>query len=151
VNLGSTNYDVVARPQRRGWIRVLVAMCVLGMLAPTVAEAGRRKKGGRKSRSASPAPAPTPAPTPASPETANPGDEADVPVAADGPVDAKESGGKGGKPKVFDFTGLDINGRLRTPQLLYFLERANEELERASLERRSFIPEMVRTLDEGML
>jgi hypothetical protein len=130
----------------------LVAVCVLGILAPTWAEAGRRRKGGRKSsRSSSPAPAPAPAPTPASPETANPGDEADVPVTSDGPVDAKETGGKGGKPKVFDFTGLDINGRLRTPQLLYFLERANEELERASLERRSFIPEMVRSLDEGML
>jgi hypothetical protein len=56
-----------------------------------------------------------------------------------------------GKPKVFDFTGLDISGRLRTPQLLYFLDRANEELERASLERRSFIPEMVRSVDEGNL
>ncbi|MBE7453794.1 MAG: hypothetical protein HS111_34485 [Kofleriaceae bacterium] len=56
-----------------------------------------------------------------------------------------------GKPKVFDFTGLDISGRLRTPQLLYFLDRANEELERASLERRSFIPEMVRSVDEGKL
>ena len=151
MKLGSTNYDVVARPQRQGWIRAFVAVCVLGILAPTVAEAGRRKKGGRRSsRSSAPAPAPAPAPTP-SPETANPGDEADVPVASDGTVDAKETGGKGGKPKVFDFTGLDINGRLRTPQLLYFLERANEELERASLERRTFIPEMVRTLDEGML
>ena len=58
---------------------------------------------------------------------------------------------KGGKPKVFDFTGLDISGRLRTPQLLYFLDRATEELERASLERRSFIPEMVRSVDEGPL
>ena len=58
---------------------------------------------------------------------------------------------RGGKAKVFDFTGLDISGRLRTPQLLYFLDRANEELERASLERRSFIPEMVRSVDEGNL
>jgi hypothetical protein len=56
-----------------------------------------------------------------------------------------------GKPKVFDFTGLDISGRLRTPQLLYVLDRATEELERASLERRSFIPEMVRSVDEGPL
>ena len=66
----------------------------------------------------------------------------------DKPADAPK---KSDKPKVFDFTGLDINGRLRTPQLLYFLERANEELERASLEKRSFIPEMVRTIDEEAL
>jgi len=56
-----------------------------------------------------------------------------------------------GKPKVFDFGTLDVSGRLRTPQLLYFLDRANEELERASLERRSFIPEMVRSVDENGL
>ena len=53
--------------------------------------------------------------------------------------------------QVFDFTGLNIAGQMRTPQLLYFLDRANEELERASLERRSFIPEMVRSIDEETL
>lgn len=64
--------------------------------------------------------------------------------------DAK-AGDKSGKPKVFDFTGIDLAGRLHTPQLLYFLERANEELERAFLERRSFIPHMVRSLEEEAL
>ncbi len=59
--------------------------------------------------------------------------------------------GKKDKLKVFDFTGLDVAGQLRTPQLLYFLDRANEELARASLERRSFIPEMVRSIDEEAL
>ncbi len=53
-----------------------------------------------------------------------------------------------GKDKVFDFTGLSIEGKLRTPQLLYFLGRARQELERASLESRSFIPEMVRSVEE---
>jgi hypothetical protein len=55
------------------------------------------------------------------------------------------------KEKTFDFNALDLNGRMRTPQLLYFLERANEELERASLEKRSFIPHMVRSVDEEAL
>lgn len=55
------------------------------------------------------------------------------------------------KPKTYDFNALDLNGRMRSPQLLYFLERANEELERASLEKRSFIPHMVRSLEEEQL
>jgi hypothetical protein len=80
--------------------------------------------------------------------------------AASAPKDAKDAGTgavkvtkneKGEKVQHFDFTGLDISGRMRTPQLLYFLERANEELERASLEKRSFIPSMVRSVDEEAL
>jgi hypothetical protein len=46
---------------------------------------------------------------------------------------------------------LALDGKLRGVQLLYFLERANEELERATLERRSFIPHVVRSIDEEQL
>jgi hypothetical protein len=55
------------------------------------------------------------------------------------------------KPPIFDMDKMTIDGRLRGVQLLYFLDRANEELDRASLEKRSFIPELVRTLDEERL
>jgi hypothetical protein len=54
----------------------------------------------------------------------------------------------GGKDQVFDFTGLNLGASMRTPQLLYFLDRASEELHRASLKRRSFVPEMVRSISE---
>lgn len=61
----------------------------------------------------------------------------------------KETKSKGGgKNQVFDFTGLNLGASMRTPQLLYFLDRASEELHRASLQRRSFVPEMVRSIQE---
>ncbi|MFN0251156.1 MAG: hypothetical protein ACKV2T_30050 [Kofleriaceae bacterium] len=70
---------------------------------------------------------------------------------ADAKTAADAKAAKNAKPKTYDFTALDLNGRMRSPQLLYFLERANEELERASLEKRSFIPHMVRSLEEEQL
>ena len=85
---------------------------------------------------------PTPTPTPRRPAPADKVEPTDAAAPSPG------NGAKGKPPKVFDFTGLDLAGRLRTPQLLYFLDRASEELERASLERRSFIPAMVRSIDE---
>lgn len=102
---------------------VMTVVCVLG--APASAQ-----------------PKPRPAPTEPRPELK------DAKLGKDG-KDGKDP--KTGKPKTFDFTALDLNGRMRSPQLLYFLERANEELERASLEKRSFIPHLVRSLEEEAL
>ncbi len=120
---------------------ILLSLLCLVAHSPSVwADRRSKAKGkGKPAPVAAPSPSPAPAPTP----TPKSGD--------DDTAGGKTSGGKGGKPKVFDFTGLDLNGRLRTPQLLYFLERASEELERASLRRRSFIPELVRSIDEEAL
>jgi hypothetical protein len=67
------------------------------------------------------------------------------------PTPAPAPTGKKPKEQNFNFEGLGLNGKSRSPQLLYFLERANEELERASLEKRSFIPHMVRTIEAEAL
>lgn len=77
----------------------------------------------------------------------------DGPPAAAPKEDGKAPAKKDAKPAVknFDFTDFNLSGKMRTPQLLYFLERASEELERASLEKRSFIPHMVRTVEEEAL
>ncbi len=47
--------------------------------------------------------------------------------------------------KVMTFSGLDIEGRLKSPQLLYFVHRVQTEFERPKLPHRSFMPELNRT------
>lgn len=47
--------------------------------------------------------------------------------------------------KVMTFTGLGIEGRLKSPQLLYFVHRVQTEFERPKLPHRSFMPELERT------
>jgi hypothetical protein len=79
------------------------------------------------------------------------GDKAPPPAESKQVVPPKGEKKEKEKVKNFDFNALDLNGRMRTPQLLYFLERANEELERASLEKRSFIPHLVRSVEEEQL
>lgn len=50
-------------------------------------------------------------------------------------------------PPTYTIKPLDVSGKVRGAMMLQFLERANEELERASLQRRSFVPELVRSVD----
>lgn len=111
----------LAAPARGLATAVLALMCALG--APSL-PASAQPRGKAESGTAKAAPAKAAA-----------GNKAD----------------KKAKEKTFDFNNLQLNGQLRTPQLLYFLERANEELERASLEKRSFIPHIVRSVEEEAL
>jgi hypothetical protein len=54
--------------------------------------------------------------------------------------------------QIIDITDpLSLNGKLRSLSLLGFLERASEELERASLEKKSFVPKLIQTVDEAAL
>ena len=46
---------------------------------------------------------------------------------------------------------IEIGAKNRKVMLMTFLERAREELERASLEKRSFIPELIKTVDAETL
>lgn len=126
------------RPGTPAWGRVsaLAVAVVCALVAPAVSQP--KGKGGGGSDKDRPPPTSTAAPTKLAGE----------PATTDATTD-KDGKKKG--PKTYDFNALDLNGRMRSPQLLYFLERANEELERASLEKRSFIPHMVRSLEEEAL
>ena len=46
---------------------------------------------------------------------------------------------------------LGIDGKLRSLSMIQFLERATEELERASLEKKSFVPKIVQSVEEEAL
>ena len=50
--------------------------------------------------------------------------------------------------KVMQFTGLDIEGRLKSPQLLYFVSRVHAEFDRPKLPHRSFLPELERSTEQ---
>lgn len=66
----------------------------------------------------------------------------------------KPDGGKdvvlddGRKVKAYSFGTVDLEGRLKTPQLLYFLNRVKVELDSTNDARRSFVKELKATADE---
>lgn len=66
-------------------------------------------------------------------------------------ADAKPAKPSKQRVQNIDMRDLRLKGTARGVQLLYFLERANEELERATLERRSFIPRLIQAVDESAL
>jgi hypothetical protein len=66
------------------------------------------------------------------------------------PVEDKsvQTDASGKKSKTYSFTGLDIDGKLKTPQLLYFLNRMKSEFDTTTPPRRSFIPELKESTQE---
>lgn len=54
----------------------------------------------------------------------------------------------GKKAKVLSFGAMDVEGKMRTPQLLFFLGRVKAELDSSSHLRRSFIKELKATSKE---
>jgi hypothetical protein len=54
----------------------------------------------------------------------------------------------GKKAKVLSFGAMDVEGKMRTPQLLFFLGRVKAELDSTSQLHRSFIKELKATSKE---
>jgi hypothetical protein len=53
--------------------------------------------------------------------------------------------------KTMEFSGLDIEGQLKTPQMLIFLNRLRAEFDRPRLPHRSFLPELARSREHKEL
>lgn len=69
----------------------------------------------------------------------------DVPVSAAKPVKEAESA-EG--VKTYEFGAVEVEGRLRSPQILYFLRRVRAEFDAASLGHRSFLRELADTRND---
>jgi hypothetical protein len=68
---------------------------------------------------------------------------------ASAPAPAASAGApRPGKPRVYTFGGLDLEGKLKTPQLLYFRSRMRQELDTSGPQKRSFLKELEKTADD---
>jgi hypothetical protein len=63
----------------------------------------------------------------------------------------KTSDGKTIKTKTYTFGAMDVEGKLKTPQLLYFLNRVKLELDMSAPDKRSFMKELVKSADDKSL
>jgi hypothetical protein len=144
--------------------RFVLVVCAL-LLASAPAAAAKKKKPAPAANAAAPKstakPRPKAAPArkpvakkpAAAAQPASPPDGEQAPVATPASVSPASAVGvktEGkGKLKTYDFTAMGIEGKVLTPQIMYLLGRIKVELEKSDLEKRSFIPELVRSVDEG--
>lgn len=80
------------------------------------------------------------------------GEKADMAVPRDGGVESSSgrAEGKGdGGSRVFRFGEVEVEGRLKSPQIVYFLRRVRAEFNAGDLGHRSFIRELDETKTES--
>lgn len=79
-------------------------------------------------------------------EAAAPASAATAPSPA-APVDSEIVKEGDTSVKVMKFSGLGIEGRLRSPQLVYFVDRVRAEFAHPTLPHRSFLPELAQSAE----
>jgi hypothetical protein len=116
------------------------ALVALVLLAPAFAVA---KPGQRAAKADKPAPAERRAERAPAADTGGDGEA----TASAG----KTADGKTIKTKTYTFGAMDVEGKLKTPQLLYFLNRVKLELDMSAPDKRSFMKELVKSADDKSL
>ena len=76
---------------------------------------------------------------------------AETDIGASGATTSDKVGTKPSKTRVYTFGAMDVEGKLKTPQLLYFLNRVKLELEMSAPDRRSFMKELDKSADDPSL
>jgi hypothetical protein len=136
--------------------RLLLAIL---LLAPAAAFAGKpaakhkpaaHTAAAKKAPPASTAKERTPSAASAESGSSSDGDGADSPGGTETTVSTTPTGGKV-KSKTYTFGAMDVEGKLKTPQLLYFLNRVKLELDMSAPDKRSFMKELQQSADDKNL
>jgi hypothetical protein len=143
---------------------VLAAALLLAPAAAFAQKPGKHKPAAHTAtnRKTSSAPAPSSsgskerAPSTASSESATAssddsggGDDSSASGEAAAPATAPPAGKV--KSKTYTFGAMDVEGKLKTPQLLYFLNRVKMELDMSAPDKRSFMKELQQSADDKNL
>jgi hypothetical protein len=128
---------------------LFIALCALTFaLVTAIASAQSKKKPAKPPRKPAPAAAAPPAAKPDAAAQLAPKAESASPRAT---TTTREDGGVveaktlDGGARVFRFGEMEIEGRLRNPQLVYFLRRVRAEFAAGDLGHRSFMQELSET------
>jgi hypothetical protein len=132
---------------------VIGATLLLPLLAGARAEAKPAKRHAPAAHTPAPSHTQERTVAPAPPAAAEGSSEGDSEGAADDAKPAGESkaGGKSLKTKTYTFGAMDVEGKLKTPQLLYFLNRVKLELDMSAPDKRSFMKELGQSADDKSL
>jgi hypothetical protein len=122
-----------------------VTLLLLLIAGGPPAEAAGKTRSPRRAPAPRSVVAPEPRPDPRTPE---PRADANENAGTEAKPEARPATGKSPKAKVYTFSGLDVEGKLKTPQLLYFLNRVKTELDTTGHEKRSFLKELEQSSDD---
>lgn len=147
---------LMVRGPRRSLVRAFAVRVALlapvALLAATAVAQTRKPSAAPAPKGRAPAkPAPRSAFAPPDGGAAPPSLPAPLPASASPQEDAGvvETRALDGGTQVFKFKELDIEGRLKSPQLVYFLRRVRAEFAAGDLGHRSFMREMSETRKES--
>jgi hypothetical protein len=143
-----------ARGRPLATIRTALAALAVPAVLATVSAAVAQQRKPAQGAAAHAAPAKKPAAAPVDAGSgfgSRVGPLATPPVAGGASIDAGvvEAKTLDGGTRVFKFSELDIEGRLKSPQLVYFLRRVRAEFAAGDLGHRTFMREMSETRKES--
>jgi hypothetical protein len=143
---------MLGRPMRARSRPLLFGLVTVALgMAMSVSALAKPKGKAAPKKPVAAAPEKTEAPAPKVEETAKPGEPPvkGAPVPKEGTKDAKggkvttvEESGKDKGVKTYKFSAVEVEGRLKSPQIAYFLRRVRAEFEAGDLGHRSFVPEL---------